>query len=133
MVPISNNTATELAAISNTATELPAISNTATQLAPKQLWRKAPMNTQHTHNIVELCILLEPHTVSMWTCPMEILTRIQELERILPYPQASGSHITSPRLPSPQHLPVTLPRQTGRGVSVLTEQVEQQWTHHLIH
>lgn len=52
-----------------------------------------------------------------------------ELESTAPYPQDFGSPITSPPLPSPCPLPVTLPRQSGGGVLELTGQMEPQLTH----
>ena len=52
---------------------------------------------------------------------VEGLDCVMELGSTGTYPQASGSPITSPLLPSPQPLPVTLTKQTERGVSVLPE------------
>uniref|UniRef100_A0A8C7PIA5 histone acetyltransferase n=1 Tax=Oncorhynchus mykiss TaxID=8022 RepID=A0A8C7PIA5_ONCMY len=43
------------------------------------------------------------------------LNELMELDSTDPNPQVSGSPITSPPLPSPQTLPVTLSRETGRG------------------
>ena len=60
---------------------------------------------------------------------VEGLNELMELDSTDPNPQVSGSPITSPPLPSPQTLPVTLSRETGRGVSVIPGQLEHQWTH----
>lgn len=60
---------------------------------------------------------------------VEGLDELMELDSTAPNPQASGSPITSPPLPSPQTLPVTLSRETGRGVSVITGQRTSMDTH----
>ena len=53
---------------------------------------------------------------------------VMDLDSTVPYPQASGSPITSVLLLYQCPLPVTLPRQIGRGVSELIGKMEQQWT-----